>query len=77
MSESSEHKHDSDGKVADASSGTSPYGGLAWYASLGAMALFDFIDWPIALVIGITHAIESDSDNRLARQLAGGVEAGV
>ncbi len=50
---------------------------VAWYAGLGAMAAFELIEWPLALIIGVTHAIETNSRDQVVEELASGVDAGV
>jgi len=50
---------------------------VAWFAGLGAMAAFELIEWPLALIIGVTHVIETTSRDQMVEELAGGVEAGV
>ncbi len=49
---------------------------VAWYVGLGAMAAFELVEWPLALLIGVTHAIETHSHDQIVDGLAGGVEAG-
>ena len=50
---------------------------LAWYAGLGAMAMIGLIEWPVAVVLGATHYIQNHSNDQLADQLLGGIDAGV
>ncbi len=49
---------------------------IAWYAGLGAMAAFELVEWPLALLIGVTHAIETRSHDQIVEELASGVDAG-
>jgi predicted membrane protein len=49
---------------------------LAWYAGLTLMALFEVIEWPIAVVIAVGHEISHRARSRAIRQLAEGIEAG-
>lgn len=49
--------------------------GLIWYAGVGAMAAFELIEWPIALLIAGTHFVENHSHNRDVQQLAEGIDA--
>ena len=49
---------------------------LAWYAGLTMMALFEVIEWPIAVVIAVGHEISHRARSRAIRQLAEGIEAG-
>lgn len=50
---------------------------VAWYAGLGAMAMIGLIEWPVAVVVGATHYIQNHSNDQLADQVAGGIDAGV
>lgn len=50
---------------------------VAWYAGLGAMAMIGLIEWPVALAVGATHYIQNHSNDKLADQLADGIDAGV
>jgi len=49
---------------------------LAWYVGLTVMALFEVVEWPIAIVIAVGHEIAHRSRNRGLRELAEGIEAG-
>jgi hypothetical protein len=49
---------------------------LAWYAGLTVMALFEVIEWPLAIVIAVGHEIARRSRNKALRELAEGIEAG-
>jgi hypothetical protein len=40
------------------------------------MALFEVIEWPIAVVIAVGHEISHRARSRAIRQLAEGIEAG-
>jgi len=40
------------------------------------MALFEVVEWPIAIVIAVGHEIAHRSRNRGLRELAEGIEAG-
>lgn len=44
-----------------------PLDKLAFYAGLGGAAVFGIVEWPIALITGIGHAL---SDSRRHRTLA-------
>jgi len=50
--------------------------GLAWYAGIGAMAAFELIEWPVALIIAGTHFIEHHAHSRDIQELAEGIESG-
>jgi hypothetical protein len=49
---------------------------LAWYAGLTAMALFEVIEWPIAIAVAVGHEIAHRSRNKALRELVEGIEAG-
>ena len=49
---------------------------LAYYAGLGAMAAFEFIDWPVALVIAAGHEVATRTRNPEVQQAAEGTESG-
>ena len=49
---------------------------LAWYAGLTVMALFEVIEWPIAIVVAVGHEIAHHSRNKALRELAEGIAAG-
>jgi hypothetical protein len=40
------------------------------------MVVVDVIEWPLALVIGVSHEIHHRTHSRVMRELAEGVEAG-
>ena len=50
---------------------------LAWYAGLSAMAALEVIEWPLALAIGLGHAIGDHLSNPVAREAVEGAEAGL
>jgi hypothetical protein len=50
---------------------------LAWYLGLGLMAVFEMIDWPVAIVIAIGHEIAHRARTQALRELAEGIEAAV
>ena len=47
---------------------------LAWYVGLTVMALFEVVEWPIAIVIAVGHEIAHRSRNKALRELAEGIE---
>jgi hypothetical protein len=49
---------------------------LAWYAGITVMALFEVIEWPVALIIAVGHEIAHRSRSKALRELAEGIEAG-
>jgi hypothetical protein len=50
-------------------------GSLAWYAGLGVMGALEVIDWPVAVVVGVSHALATHARNPEVREAAEGVEA--
>lgn len=40
---------------------------LAYYGALGVMAAVEIIDWPIALAIGVGHALASNTTTMLRK----------
>lgn len=50
--------------------------GLIWYAGIGAMALIDLIEWPIAALVAGTHFIEHHSRSKDIQDLCDGIDAG-
>jgi hypothetical protein len=40
------------------------------------MAIFEVIDWPVAIVIGLGHEIAHRTRDQALRELAEGIEAG-
>ena len=49
---------------------------IAWYAGLTLMALFDLVDWPVALVIAVGHELAHRARTEAMRELAEGIQAG-
>jgi hypothetical protein len=49
---------------------------FAWYAGLTVMALFEVIEWPVAIVIAVGHEIARRARSKAIRELAEGIEAG-
>jgi hypothetical protein len=47
---------------------------LAYFGALVALAAFEIIDWPVALVIGAGHALASQHRNKLAEELGEALE---
>jgi hypothetical protein len=50
-------------------------GHVAWYLGVAVMALFEVIEWPLAIVIAVGHEIAHRSRNKALRELAEGIEA--
>jgi hypothetical protein len=48
---------------------------LAYYAGIGALALFQVIEWPLALVITAGHLLADQHVSKLARGLGGALES--
>jgi hypothetical protein len=49
---------------------------LPYYIGLGAMAVLDVIEWPLALLIAAGHTVASQAHNKALRELAEGIESG-
>jgi hypothetical protein len=47
---------------------------LAYYAGLAALAAFELIDWPVALVIAAGHVLASNHHNKLLEELGEAME---
>ena len=47
---------------------------LAYYGGLAALAAFELIDWPVALVIAAGHIMASSHHNRLLEELGEAME---
>ena len=47
---------------------------LAYYGGLGALAVFELIDWPVALVIAAGHLLASNHHNRILEELGEAIE---
>lgn len=47
---------------------------LAYYGGLAALAAFELIDWPVALVIAAGHVMASSHHNRLLEELGEAME---
>jgi predicted membrane protein len=48
---------------------------VAWYVGVTVMALFEVIEWPLAIVIAVGHEIAHRSRSKALRELADGIEA--
>ncbi|MBV8930660.1 MAG: hypothetical protein JO152_16180 [Mycobacteriaceae bacterium] len=42
---------------------------LAFYAGLAALAAFSLLDWPVAVVLAVGHALSENHHSRVAREL--------
>ncbi len=47
---------------------------VAWYVGLGVMVALEVIEWPVALIVGASHALATHSRNPQAGELGEGVE---
>ncbi|WP_375486712.1 hypothetical protein [uncultured Mycobacterium sp.] len=47
---------------------------LAYYGGLAALAMFELIDWPVALVIAAGHIMANNHHNKLLEQLGEAME---
>ncbi|MBS4728474.1 hypothetical protein MSM1_09025 [Mycobacterium sp. SM1] len=47
---------------------------LAYYAGLAALAAFELIDWPVALVIAAGHIMANNHHNRILEELGEAME---
>jgi hypothetical protein len=47
---------------------------LAYYGGLAALAAFELIDWPVAVVIAAGHILASNHHNRILEELGEAIE---
>ncbi|HYB34441.1 MAG TPA: hypothetical protein VEF72_00655 [Mycobacterium sp.] len=47
---------------------------LAYYGGLAALAAFELIDWPVAVVIAAGHLLASNHHNRILEELGEAME---
>ncbi|BBX98447.1 hypothetical protein [Mycobacterium lacus] len=47
---------------------------LAYYGGLAALAAFELIDWPVALVIAAGHILASNHHNKILEELGEAME---
>jgi hypothetical protein len=47
---------------------------LAYYGGLAALAAFELIDWPVAVVIAAGHILASNHHNRVLEELGEAIE---
>lgn len=47
---------------------------LAYFGGLAALAAFELIDWPVALVIAAGHLLASNHRNKLLEELGEAIE---
>ncbi len=48
---------------------------LAFLAGVGALAAIEVIEWPIAIVLALGHALASSHRNRLVREFGEAIES--
>jgi hypothetical protein len=47
---------------------------LAYYGGLAALATFELIDWPVALVIAAGHLLAANHHNKILEELGEAIE---
>jgi hypothetical protein len=47
---------------------------LAYYGGLAALAAFELIDWPVAVVIAAGHLLASNHHNKILEELGEAIE---
>jgi hypothetical protein len=47
---------------------------LAYYGALAALAAAEIIEWPIALVLGVGHALAENHHSKVAQELGSALE---
>jgi xanthosine utilization system XapX-like protein len=47
---------------------------LAFYGALGALAAVEVIEWPVALVLGVGHALMQNEHSRVAHEVGEALE---
>jgi hypothetical protein len=47
---------------------------LAYYGALAALAAAEIIDWPIALLLGVGHALAENHNSKVAQELGSALE---
>jgi xanthosine utilization system XapX-like protein len=47
---------------------------LAFYGALGALAAVEIIEWPVALVLGVGHALMQNEHSRVAQEVGEALE---
>jgi hypothetical protein len=47
---------------------------LAFYGALGALAAVEMIEWPVALVLGVGHALMQNEHSRVAQEVGEALE---
>jgi hypothetical protein len=47
---------------------------LAYYGGVAALAAFEIIEWPVALVLGVGHVLAENHHSRVAQALGDALE---
>lgn len=47
---------------------------LAFYGALGVLAAVEIIEWPVALVLGVGHALLQNEHSRVAQEIGEALE---
>ena len=47
---------------------------IAFYGALGALAAVEIIEWPVALVLGVGHALLHNEHSRVAQEIGEALE---
>jgi hypothetical protein len=47
---------------------------LAFYGALGALAAVEIIEWPVALVLGVGHALMQNEHSRVVEEVGEALE---
>ena len=55
---------------------TLPHPRFGWYAGVALMAIFEIIEWPLALVMMVGHEVAHRAHSDVLRDFAEGIEAG-
>ena len=53
-----------------------PHPRFTWYAGVAVMAAFEFVEWPLAILMMLGHEIAHRAHSAALRDFAEGVEAG-
>jgi hypothetical protein len=51
-------------------------GSIGWYLGLGMMTAIDVIEWPVAILLGVSHALATNTRNPDVREAAKGAQDG-
>lgn len=47
---------------------------LAFFATLGVLAAFEIVEWPVALLVAAGHVLMQDQHNRVAQEVGEALE---